>query len=142
MGISRKRGSCVISETSRVLKYGGKLILSVPTHGLFRWLPAMFNKKCYLSPEHVREYSILPFRHHYRFQRLYSLLKANRLEITKTYGAFFLDFPRSQRIANIKPFSKLFDLFEIFGNVRPFKYFCRYVIFTCIKTNTQYEGYR
>lgn len=122
-----------IPEISGILKYSGRLILSVPTHGLLRWLPAMFNKKCYLSPDHVREYSIFPFKHHYQFQRLSSLLKACNLEITETYGAFFSDFPRSQRIANIKSLSRLFDLFEIFGNIKPFKYFCRYVIFTCIK---------
>lgn len=123
----------VISEISRVSKLNGRLVLSVPTHGLWRLLTTMFGKKMFLSDEHLREYSILPIRFHFRLQNLMELLKKFKFKVEKIEGAFLLDLPFSQRIAALPYASKTFNLVENIGKTSLLKFFSRYVILICIK---------
>jgi len=79
------------SEISRILKSGGKLLLTVPYHGLIKNILIMFfafDKHFNPTGPHIRFFSK---------RTLFSLLKKNRFEIEK-YGFYGRFYPLSHSI--------------------------------------------
>lgn len=109
-----KKPQTAIGNLVRVLKAGGYLILSVPSHGWWRWLFPLCGRRLFLDQkEHLREYSFFRLKHHESIGRLIGEVTEAGLSLISFEGVFIYDLPGLGRLMTRLPFLDfLFDRLE------------------------------